>query len=91
MAQFPSDAYPRLAEFTFEHILRPGYSFAVEFEFGLDLLLDGLDQAHKACTAGPGGSWVVLSREGCRRSQAPTPITQMRRPRVVPQSAVLRP
>ncbi len=51
MAQFPTEAYPRLAEFTFEHILRPGYSFAVEFEFGLDLLLDGLERAHRA--AGP--------------------------------------
>ena len=46
MAQFPAEAYPSLAEFTFEHILRPGYSFAVEFEFGLDLLLDGLERAH---------------------------------------------
>ncbi len=48
MAQFPTEAFPRLAEFTFEHILRPGYSFAVEFEFGLDLLLDGLERAHRA-------------------------------------------
>jgi len=48
MAQFPAEAYPRLAEFTFEHILRPGYSFAVEFEFGLDLLLDGLQRVHRA-------------------------------------------
>ena len=48
MAQFPAEAYPRLAEFTFEHILRPGYSFAVEFEFGLDLLLDGLERAHRS-------------------------------------------
>ena len=48
MAQFPAEAFPHLAEFTFEHILRPGYSFAVEFEFGLDLLLDGLERAHRA-------------------------------------------
>jgi len=48
MSQFPTEAYPRLAEFTVEHILRPGYSFAVEFEFGLDLLLDGLERAHRA-------------------------------------------
>ena len=53
MANFPTDAYPRLGEFTFEHILRPGYSFAGEFEFGLDLLLDGLDRAHKASRARP--------------------------------------
>ena len=50
LAQFPAEAYPRLADFTFEHILRPGYSFAVEFEFGLDLLLDGLDRAHQTAS-----------------------------------------
>lgn len=53
MAQYPTEAYPRLAEFTFEHILQPGYSFAVEFEFGLDLLLDGLERAHNAYRSPP--------------------------------------
>jgi AcrR family transcriptional regulator len=48
IAHFPTEAYPRLAEFTSEHILRPGYSFAIEFEFGLNLLLDGLERAHRA-------------------------------------------
>jgi len=27
-----------------EHILKPGYSYAAEFEFGLDLILDGLEK-----------------------------------------------
>ena len=44
-AQFPSEAYPHLAEFTTEHVLRPGYDYADEFEVGLDLILDGLDRA----------------------------------------------
>lgn len=48
LAQFPVDEYPHLAELTFEHVLQPGYDFAKEFEFGLDLLLDGLDRADNA-------------------------------------------
>jgi hypothetical protein len=43
--QFPADAYPHLAAFTFEHVLRPGYDFGEEFEFGLTLVLDGLEAA----------------------------------------------
>jgi AcrR family transcriptional regulator len=34
--------YPHLAEFSVKHILKPGYDFGSEFEFGLDLILDGL-------------------------------------------------
>ncbi len=34
-----------LAEFTAKHVAKPGYSFGVSFEFGLDLLLDGLEAA----------------------------------------------
>lgn len=40
-----ADEYPHLAELTFEHVLQPGYSFGDSFEFGLDLILDGLDRA----------------------------------------------
>ncbi len=43
--QFPADAYPHLAEFTAEHVLRPDYDFTREFDFGLDLILDGLERA----------------------------------------------
>jgi hypothetical protein len=34
--------YPHLAEFTANHVLQPGYDFKSEFDFGLDLILDGL-------------------------------------------------
>ena len=44
MAQFPSDAYPYLAELTMEHVLQPGYDYGDEFAFGLDLILDGLER-----------------------------------------------
>lgn len=41
---FPADEYPYLLELTTEHILRPGYSYADEFSFGIDLVLDGLEK-----------------------------------------------
>ena len=48
LAQFPADTYPHLAEFTFGHILQPGYDFGSEYEYGLGLILDGLEKAHTA-------------------------------------------
>ena len=48
LAQFPADEYPHLAEFTFEHILQVGYDYGDEYEFGLDLILDGLARAFEA-------------------------------------------
>lgn len=44
----PVDEYPNLTEFTTEHVLHPGYSFGDSFEFGLDLLLDGIEAARTA-------------------------------------------
>ena len=41
--KFPNDTYPHMTELTVEHVLKPGYSYADEFEFGLDLILDGLE------------------------------------------------
>ena len=38
------DAYPHLSEMAIQHVLQPGYDHADEFEFGLDLLLDGLER-----------------------------------------------
>jgi len=46
----PADEYPNLIEFTTEHALQPGYNFADEFEFGLDLILDGLETAVRTQT-----------------------------------------
>lgn len=40
----PSNEYPHLAKFVNEHIMRPGYEFAEEFEYGLDLILDALER-----------------------------------------------
>lgn len=46
MARFASGEYPHLTEMAVEHVLRPGYDYAHEFEYGLDLVLDGLERAH---------------------------------------------
>jgi AcrR family transcriptional regulator len=43
LLQFPTKDYPRLAELTVEHVLQPGYDYGDEYEFGLDLILDGLE------------------------------------------------
>jgi AcrR family transcriptional regulator len=37
--------YPYLIEMAREHVLKPGYTFGASFDFGLDLILDGLEQA----------------------------------------------
>jgi AcrR family transcriptional regulator len=42
---FPANEYPNLAEFVTDHVLKPGYDYAEEFEYGLDVILDGLEQA----------------------------------------------
>ncbi|WP_051442196.1 TetR/AcrR family transcriptional regulator [Arthrobacter sp. H14] len=39
---FSAGDYPHLREMASEHVLQPGYDFGNEFEFGLDLILDGL-------------------------------------------------
>ena len=53
MGQFPAEDYPHLAEFTVEHILRPGYDHGSEFEFGLDLVLDGLERSRDTALSVP--------------------------------------
>ena len=44
----PAGLYPHLMELTAEHVLQPGYDFGDEFEFGLDLILNGLQTAKLA-------------------------------------------
>ncbi|WP_077040906.1 TetR/AcrR family transcriptional regulator C-terminal domain-containing protein [Rhodococcus sp. MTM3W5.2] len=44
----PADEFPHLTELAVEHVLQPGYEFGSEFEFGLDLILDGLERASVA-------------------------------------------
>jgi AcrR family transcriptional regulator len=39
---FPVNEYPNLMAFITEHATKPGYDFGDEFEYGLDVILDGL-------------------------------------------------
>ncbi len=64
LAQMSPDTYPHLTELTVEHILKPGYDYGEEFEFGLDLVLDGLERARTG-----GGSGAGLAA----KPAAPTP------------------
>jgi len=43
-ARSPADAYPHLVEQAMQHELQPGYNYGEEFEFGHDLILDGLER-----------------------------------------------
>lgn len=45
IAQLAAETYPHLVELATGHVLQPGYDFGNEFEFGLELILDGLDLA----------------------------------------------
>ena len=45
LAQFRPDEYPHLTELAIEHVLQPGYDYGNEYEFGLDLILNGLERA----------------------------------------------
>ena len=47
-AAFDPQAYPTLTAFTVEHVLQPGYAFGDSFEFGLDLIISGLDRASRS-------------------------------------------
>jgi AcrR family transcriptional regulator len=40
-----ADAYPNMVAFTTGYVLQGGYDFADEFDWGLDLVLDGLERA----------------------------------------------
>jgi AcrR family transcriptional regulator len=52
LAQLPASEYPYLYELMAKHVLRPGYNYADEFSFGLDLVLDALERARDAEGAG---------------------------------------
>jgi len=44
LEQLPADEFPHLADMIIEHALQPDYDYAAEFDFGLDLILDGLER-----------------------------------------------
>ena len=42
LGTLPADEYPHLREVVVDHVMNVGFDYADEFEFGLDLILDGL-------------------------------------------------
>ena len=53
---FPVNEYPNLVEFLNEHVMQPGYDYGDEFEYGLELILDGLEQARPVSRPTSAGS-----------------------------------
>ena len=45
MREMPAGEYPYLTEMAVEHAMKPGYDYGDEFEFGLDLILEGIQKA----------------------------------------------
>jgi hypothetical protein len=45
--QFAAGDYPHLHELATEHVLQPNYSYADEFAYGIDLILDGLERSRQ--------------------------------------------
>jgi hypothetical protein len=41
---FPLDEYPNLVQMLTEHVMKPGYDCGDEFEYGLDVILDGFER-----------------------------------------------
>src|SRR3989449_2221849 len=41
---FRPDEYPHLAEMAVDRAMKPGYNYGDEFEYGLDLILDGIQR-----------------------------------------------
>ena len=45
LKQMADGEYPNLLEMATSYYMQPGYDFANEFQFGLDLILDGLEKS----------------------------------------------
>ena len=62
MARFTPDEYPHLTELTVEHVLQPGYDYGNEFEFGLDLILGGLERGRDTAQPVPASTRRLTNR-----------------------------
>jgi AcrR family transcriptional regulator len=49
---YPVNEYPNLVEFLDEHVMKPGYDYGNEFEYGLDVILDGLERLRDVAAEG---------------------------------------
>ena len=72
LEQMRTPEYPRLAEIAFEHVMKPGYSYSAEFEYGLDMILDSLERqltAQAARHSSPQRRRTMTSRSGGTNSR----------------------
>jgi hypothetical protein len=44
---FRAGEYPYLAEMAVDRAMKPGYNYGDEFEYGLDLILDGIMRVNR--------------------------------------------
>jgi hypothetical protein len=44
---FTPDEFPNMVEILTDHVMKPGYNHGDEFEYGLDLILDGLEMVRR--------------------------------------------
>ena len=47
MREMPAGEYPYLTEMAVEHAMKPGYDYGDEFDFGLNVILEGLGAARR--------------------------------------------
>ena len=62
VARFTPGQDPHFTELTVEHVLQPGYDHGNEFEFGLDLILDGLERARDTAQPVPASTRRLTNR-----------------------------
>lgn len=53
LQQIPPDEFPYLTRMILEHALQPGYDYAAEFTWGLDLVLDGIEREFESVGGAP--------------------------------------
>jgi hypothetical protein len=44
LAALPAEQFPHFTEMIVGHVMQPGYNYDDEFEFGLEVLLDGFER-----------------------------------------------
>ena len=72
---FPLNAYPNLLEILTENVMKPGYDYGDEFEYGLDAILESLDRAQASglSEASPGADATPMppAAADARRASSP--------------------
>lgn len=64
---YPLDEYPHLLEILTDHVMKPGYDYADEFEYGLDLILDSLERVRGLGPDAPRAARLTSASRAKRR------------------------